>query len=99
MNKTISTLLIGGSRIHGSWRARRTLATSNAYALSVIGKPGGVGDAGHLRGAGINGGANTDGHTSPRANGGSAMVVLAEMPTAETLALVKVDVAPIAKSK
>ena len=39
-----------------------TLETSNAYALSVTGKPGGVGNAGQLGGTGLNGGTNTDGH-------------------------------------
>ena len=73
MNKTISTLLIAaiaGIMIAGALAV--TLETSNAYALSVIGKPGGVGNAGQLGGTGLNGGANNDGHASPRANGGSA---------------------------
>ena len=100
MNKNTSILLIAavaGIMVAGALAV--TLETSNAYALSVIGKPGGVGNAGQLGGTGLNGGANTDGHTSPRANGGALMVVLAEMPTAETLALAKVDVAPIVKLK
>ena len=59
MNKTISTLLIAavaGFMVTGALVV--VLATSNAYALSVIGKPGGVGNAGQLGGTGLNGGAN-----------------------------------------
>ena len=73
MNKNTSTLLIAaitGIMVAGALAI--TLETSTAYALSVTGKPGGVGNAGQLGGTGLNGGANTDGHNSPRANGGSA---------------------------
>ena len=73
MNKNTSTLLIAavaGIMVAGALAVM--LETSNVYALSVIGKPGGVGNAGQLGGTGINGGTNADGHNSPRANGGDA---------------------------
>jgi hypothetical protein len=73
MNKNTSTLLIAavaGIMVAGALAVM--LGTSNVYALSVIGKPGGVGNAGQLGGIGINGGTNADGHNSPRANGGSS---------------------------
>jgi len=73
MNKNTSTLLIAavaGIMVAGALAVM--LETSNVYALSVIGKPGGVGTAGQLGGTGINGGTNADGHNNPRANGGSS---------------------------
>ena len=73
MNKNTSIVLIAavaGIMVAGALAV--TLETSNAYALSVTGKPGGVGNAGQLGGTGLNSSTNTDGHTSPRANGGSS---------------------------
>lgn len=73
MNKNTSIVLIAavaGIMVAGALAVM--LETSNVYALSVIGKPGGVGNAGQLGGTGINGGTNADGHNNPRANGGSS---------------------------
>jgi hypothetical protein len=73
MNKNTSIVLIAavaGIMVAGALAVM--LETSNVYALTVTGKPGGVGNAGQLGGTGINGGTNADGHNSPRANGGSS---------------------------
>jgi hypothetical protein len=73
MNKNTSIVLIAavaGIMVAGALAVM--LETSNVYALTVTGKPGGVGNAGQLGGTGINGGTNADGHNSPRADGGSS---------------------------